>query len=158
MKNKHKRTFHQVFKWYDYDFLLQAMELWFSEASKRTESEGVHKAHKCTAKRMKLCYELLRRIRNDDYNDNVVLFPKVEHKWNMESTGLTGSARTAAGWSEDGHVDFDTMFNDPENYYPDKETYQKYLITNLKRAGQQRQRDLDYLAEIMKKYLFSFWD
>ena len=142
MKNKHKRTFHQVFKWYDYDFLLQAMELWFSEASKRTESEGVHKAHKCTAKRMKLCYELIRRIRNDDYNDNVILFPKVEHKWNINY----------------GHVDFDRMFNDPENYYPDKETYQKYLVINLKRARQQKQRDLDYLAELMKKYLFSFWD
>ena len=75
MKSKHKRLFHQVFKWWDYDFLLQAMELWFSEASKRTESEGVHKAHKRIAKRMKTCHELIRRIRNDNYGDNVVLFP-----------------------------------------------------------------------------------
>lgn len=143
MKNKHKRLFKQVFKWWDYSFLLEAMHLWFEHAANMTDEHGCHLVHKQTAKKMRICQLLIERIKKDDYNDNVVLFPKVEHTVNLDFR--SGNS-------------LEKSFNDPENYYPDKETYQKYLVLNMRRSAKQKQRDLDYLCAIIKKHLFSFWD
>jgi hypothetical protein len=72
MKNKHKRQFLNAYKWYDYSFLLLAMEDWLNNASKVTAKRGTHINADKTAKRMKVMAELAKRIREDNLQTNKV--------------------------------------------------------------------------------------
>lgn len=66
MKNKHKQRFLQAYKWWDYSFLLQAMEDWCENASKQHSKHGHLVCSKDTAKQLKLVSALIKRIREDD--------------------------------------------------------------------------------------------
>lgn len=72
MKNKHKRQFLNTYKWWDYSYLLLAMEHWFDNASKITMEKGVLLHADRTAHRMKICAELCKRIREDNSQRNEV--------------------------------------------------------------------------------------
>lgn len=72
MKNKHKRQFLNAYKWYDYSFLLMAMEDWLDNASKVTMKKGTHLNADKVAKKMKICAELCKRVREDEPQRNEV--------------------------------------------------------------------------------------
>jgi hypothetical protein len=72
VKNKHKRQFLNTYKWYDYSFLLMAMEDWLDNASKVTMKKGMHLNADRVAKRMRILAELARRIREESLQTNKV--------------------------------------------------------------------------------------
>ncbi len=92
MKNKHKRQFLNAYKWYDYSFLLLAIEDWLENASKITAKRGTHINADKTAKKMKVMAELAKRIREENIQCNKVfncrnvvgfdsgVFEKYEHR------------------------------------------------------------------------------
>lgn len=76
MKNKHKRQFLNAYKWYDYSFLLMAMEDWLDNASKVTMKKGMHLNVDKVAKKMKICAELCKRVREDNTQTNKVFITR----------------------------------------------------------------------------------
>jgi hypothetical protein len=76
MKNKHKRQFLNNYKWYDYSFLLMAMEDWLGNASKVTLKRGTHLNADKVAKKMKICAELCKRVREDVTQSNHVFLSR----------------------------------------------------------------------------------
>ena len=66
MKKSHKSKFLNSYKWYDYTFLLQAMEDWIDNASKQTNKHGSLVRSPQTAKEMKIAASLIKRIREDE--------------------------------------------------------------------------------------------
>ena len=66
MKKSHKSKFLNSYKWYDYTFLLQAMEDWLDNASKQTSKHGNLVRSPRTVKELKVAASLIKRIREDD--------------------------------------------------------------------------------------------
>ena len=63
MKNKAKRQFHNQFKWWDYSYMLEAIELWASNASYKHLTKGHHLNNEVVAKDLKILAELAKRLR-----------------------------------------------------------------------------------------------
>ena len=99
MKTKHKNRFLNSYKWWDYSYLLQAMEDWCDNASTQHSKHGHLVSSDKTAKQMKVAAALIKRIREDEYHNNLnKVFPcrnktamdkfcLGEHslEWNMDS-------------------------------------------------------------------------
>ena len=66
MKKTHKVKFLSSYKWYDYSYLLQAMEDWLDNASKQSSKHGSLTRSPQTAKEMKIAASLIKRIREDE--------------------------------------------------------------------------------------------
>ena len=71
MKTKHKNRFLNSYKWWDYSYLLQAMEDWLENSSKQHSKHGHLVSSDKTAKQMKVAAALIKRIREDEYHDNL---------------------------------------------------------------------------------------
>ena len=71
MKTKHKNRFLNSYKWWDYSYLLQAMEDWLENSSKQHSKHGHLVSSDKTAKQMKVAAALIKRIREDEYHENL---------------------------------------------------------------------------------------
>ena len=71
MKTKHKNRFLNSYKWWDYSYLLQAMEDWLENSSKQHSKHGHLVGSDKTAKQMKVAAALIKRIREDEYHNNL---------------------------------------------------------------------------------------
>ena len=71
MKTKHKNRFLNSYKWWNYSCLLQAMEDWLENASKQHSKHGHLVGSDKTAKQMKVAAALIKRIREDEYHNNL---------------------------------------------------------------------------------------
>lgn len=86
MKKKFRKQFHQQFKWYDQWFLLDAMILWIDNASKMHTKHGNLIRSEATGRDMKIVANVLKRIRDDNYDD---INPVFECR-NKRFSSLTG--------------------------------------------------------------------
>jgi len=55
--------------WWDYSYFLELQQMWLEESSRMHKDYGITTESEQTAKEMKICVELLERIRTDqDYS------------------------------------------------------------------------------------------
>lgn len=74
MKKKFRKQFHKQFPWYGQEYLLDAMILWTENASKMHSKHGNLVRSNDTSKKLKLITELLKRIREDNYDEPCEVF------------------------------------------------------------------------------------
>lgn len=141
MKNKHKRQFLNGYKWWDYCYLLQAIEDWTAHAAKMHETKGNTVSADKIAKKLKIVSTLCKRIKEDDYSDKTAIWPKVSSELYFGEP------------DERGLMELSTS-----NHKPDKKTYDRYFTKHMEHQKKQRENDLAYLMLFMKKHMFSFWD
>ena len=153
MKNKAKRQFHNQFKWWDYSYMLEAIELWASNAAYKHLTKGHHLNNESVAKDLKILAELAKRLKNDDYNDPWFL-PDYESE--HFSVPIEGSDLIKLKTKN-----YKVVYNNPER----KETIDSneetvYKIIKLKGKHHQRQREqaLEMFCNLIKRKLFNWWD
>ena len=155
MKNKAKRQFHNQFKWWDYSYMLEAIELWASEAAYKHVTKGHHLNNEVVAKDLKILAELAKRLKNDDYNDPWFL-P------NYDSENYTVPAEDIGeGWVEHRSRNYKLVYNNPERKETiDSDEKSVYKIFKLKGKHHKRQReqDLEMFCNLIKRKLFNWWD
>ena len=153
MKNRHKRQFLETFKWYDYSYLLQAVELWCANASKMHLTKGHHLNNEVVAKDLKVLAELAKRLKNDDYNDPWFL-PDYESE--HFSVPIEGSDLI-----ELKTKNYKVVYNNPERKETidsNEETVYKIVNLNLKHRNRVRKQDLEMFCNLIKRKLFNWWD
>lgn len=74
MEKKFRKQFHKQFPWYDQEYLLDVMILWTENASKMHSKHGNLVRSNDTSKKLKLITELLKRIRNSEYDKPCEVF------------------------------------------------------------------------------------
>lgn len=74
MKKKFRKQFHSQFKWFDQWYLLDAMILWIENASKMHTKHGNLIRSEATGRDMKIVANVLKRIRDDNYDDTNPVF------------------------------------------------------------------------------------
>ena len=141
MKNKHRRQFLNSYKWWDYCYLLQAIEDWCLHAAKMHESNGNTLNADKIAKKLRVVSALCKRIKEDDYSDKTAIWPKVSAELFFGEPDERGLRELSL-----------------KSHTPDKKTYDRYFTKHVEHHKKQRQQDLDYLMNFMKKHMFSFWD
>lgn len=94
MKSKHKSRFVNSYKWWDYSYLLLAMEDWLNNSSKEFKTKGCHVGSEKQSKQMKIAASLIKRIREDEVYDKP---NKVFNNRNV-SYGDLGSEFTSTKW------------------------------------------------------------
>ena len=153
MKNKAKRQFHDKFKWWDYSYMLEAIELWASNAAYKHLTKGHHLNNEVVAKDLKILAELAKRLKNDDYNDPWFL-PDYE------------SEHYTVPCQEDGFVEWKSknhklVYNNPERKETidsNEETVYKLIKLKVKNHKRQREQDLEMFCNLIKRKLFNWWD
>ena len=153
MKNKFKRQFHEQFKWWDYSYMLEAIELWASNAAYKHLTKGHHLNNEVVAKDLKVLAELAKRLKNDDYNDPWFL-PDYESE--HFSVPIEGSDLI-----ELKTKNYKVVYNNPErkeSIDSNEETVYKIIKLKGKHHKRQREQDLEMLCNMLKRNLFSLWD
>lgn len=136
MKNKHKRNFLSHYKWYDYCFLLQAIEDWCEHASKMTHKHGTHLNHKQKAKTLKILSLLAKRMSEDGFSvDYCCLYPRVDLDMIHE---------------KDNVLHFKQL--------PDEQTYDRVKRRLYKQQDRNQAYCLEYFCKLLQKHLFTLWD
>lgn len=119
--------------WFDYSFLLEAMEQWLLTHAHKVNTEGnLLNGHKY-AKRAKTMALLLRRVLDDNYSDNSMLAHGVFVEWTFEPTGR--GTRIIAS------------IND-----------QKAYEEAMKHADRMRKQDLEMFGKYFAKHISQLWD
>ena len=153
MKNKFKRQFHDKFKWWDYSYMLETIELWASNAAYKHLTKGHHLNNEVVAKDLKILAELAKRLKNDDYNDPWFL-PDYESE--HFSVPIEGSDLI-----ELKTKNYKVVYNNPERKETidsNKETVYKIIKLRSKFHKRQREQDLEMFCSLIKRKLFNWWD
>ena len=153
MKNKFKRQFHDKFKWWDYSYMLEVIELWASNASYKHLTKGHHLNNESVAKDLKVLAELAKRLKNDDYNDPWFL-PDYESE--LFSVPIEGSDLI-----ELKTKNYKVVYNNPERKETidsNEETVYKIIKLKGKHHKRQREQDLEMFCNLIKRKLFNWWD
>ena len=153
MKNKAKRQFHNQFKWWDYSYMLEAIELWASNAAYKHLTKGHHLNNEVVAKDLKVLAELAKRLKNDDYNDPWFL-PDYESE--HFSVPIEGSDLI-----ELKTKNYKVVYNNPERKETidsNEETVYKIIKLKGKNHKRQREQDLEMFCNLIKRKLFNWWD
>lgn len=135
MKNKHKRVIMQQFPWYDYSYLLGAIELWCSQASEMHKKKGCSLHSDKTSRQLRVAAHLCKRLMDDDYS-NPFWFGEVTIKSTFHLLEEVSGRR----------VHFERLPND------------KVFRLCQQKQVRQRQADLDMLTKLINKHLFGWWD
>ena len=162
MKNKAKRQFHNQFKWYDYSYLLQAVELWCANASKMHLTKGHHLNKELVAKKLKVMSELAKRLgeANHSYYD----VKKQQPYWEPEyDYTISFEPSDEKGFSEIKSRDCKFVYDSPERkevipVSEDDPKIRKLVKLQHNRIERQRKQDLEMLCNMLKRNLFSLWD
>ena len=153
MKNKFKRQFHDKFKWWDHSYMLEAIELWASNAAYQHPIKGHHLNNEVVAKDLKVLAELAKRLKNDDYNDPWFL-PDYESE--HFSVPIEGSDLI-----ELKTKNYKVVYNNPERKETidsNEETVYKIIKLKGKHHQRQREQDLEMFCNLIKRKLFNWWD
>ena len=153
MKTKFKRQFHDKFKWWDHSYMLEAIELWASNASYKHLTKGHHLNNEVVAKDLKILAELAKRLKNDDYNDPWFL-PDYESE--HFSVPIEGSDLI-----ELKTKNYKVVYNNPERKETidsNEETVYKIIKLKGKHHQRQREQDLEMFCNLIKRRLFNWWD
>lgn len=121
-------------KWWDYSFLLEAMEKWLRLHSEKVLSEGTHLYGHKYAKRALVMAELLKRIQEDDYIDMAKKVYGVSVVFDFEPLP-TGGCRLLSEIS-------------------DEKAYKRALH----HADLLKRQDLELFGKYFAKYITSLWD
>ena len=153
MKNKAKRQFHNQFKWWDHSYMLEAIELWASNASYKHLTKGHHLNNEVVAKDLKILAELAKRLKNDDYND----------PWFLPDCGIEHFSVPIEGSDliELKTKNYKVVYNNPERKETidsNEETVYKIIKLKGKHHKRQREQDLEMFCNLIKRKLFNWWD
>ena len=152
MKNKAKRQFHNQFKWWDYSYMLEAIELWASDAAYKHLTKGHHLNNEVVAKDLKILAELSKRLKNDNYS-NPWFIPDYDSEHYTVPCG--------DGFVELKSKNYKIIYNNPERKETidsdDKSVY-KIVNLNLKHRNRVRKQDLEMFCNLIKRKLFNWWD
>lgn len=125
---------------WDHCFLLMLMEAKFRRMAVAIGDEGHLLKADRSGKQLRTCAELCRRIREDNYLDN--LTGPVEYKtWWTPVDDFEGAHEYHCEISKDGKPLPDGQFREW-----------------CKMAERNKKNDLDYLCLMMRKHLLSWWD
>lgn len=120
--------------WFDYSFLLEAMEQWLLTHAHKVNTEGhLLNGHKY-ARRAKTMAALLRRVLEDDYLDNAKKRDGIVVDFWFEKLG-GGCSRMHMNVSN-------------------REKYDQAL----KHANAMRKQDLEMFGKYFAKYILQLWD
>ena len=76
INKKFVQQFHNNFPWFDHENLIEVMILWTENASKMHHKNGNLVRSEATSKKLKVITELLKRIRDDEYDNPCKVFTK----------------------------------------------------------------------------------
>ncbi len=113
---------------WDWSFLAKIMEYKLGRMAHLEETVGHHTTSLRDARHMRICKELLRRLREDNYWDNAC--KRYGVKWDPDEQGMLGG-----------------------NFKP--RTHIPYICDQSK---QQAENDQKYLGLLLGKYLRNWWD
>lgn len=148
-------NYKKLFKWipviwndreWDYIFFLDIIKFKLKKDSSFYENNGVSVNSKKVAKQMKLCIALIDRIKNDDYCSDML--DKIDEKY--------GEFITVPSDKPDCFILTRNKFD--ENDEKQKENYRKDIKKMVEHSDYLRKQDKDYLFDLMKKHIFSWWD
>lgn len=119
--------------WFDYSFLLEAMEQWLLTHAYKVNTEGhLLNGHKY-AKRATVMAALLRRVLEDDYSENSMRAHGVNIEWTFEPVAMGTIMRTSVS---------------------DQKAYERALA----HADRMRKQDLEMFGKYFTKYILQLWD
>ena len=133
--------------------MLEAIELWASNAAYKHLTKGHHLNNEVVAKDLKVLAELAKRLKNDDYNDPWFL-PDYESE--HFSVPIKGSDLI-----ELKTKNYKVVYNNPERKETidsNKETVYKIIKLKGKHHQRQREQDLEMFCNLIKRKLFNWWD
>jgi hypothetical protein len=133
--------------------MLEAIELWASNAAYKHLTKGHHLNNEVVAKDLKVLAELAKRLKNDDYNDPWFL-PDYESE--HFSVPIEGSDLI-----ELKTKNYKVVYNNPERKETIDSTQETvYKIIKLKGKHHKRQREqaLEMFCNLIKRKLFNWWD
>ena len=155
MKNKAKRQFHNQFKWWDYSYMLETIELWASDASHKHLTKGHHLNNEVVARDLKILAELAKRLKNDDYSDPWFLPDYESEHYTVPAEDI------GEGWVEHRSRNYKLVYNNPERKETidsNEETVYKIIKLKGKHHKRQREQDLEMFCNLIKRKLFNWWD
>ena len=153
MKNKFKRQFHDKFKWWDYSYILEAIELWASDAAYKHITKGHHLNNEVVAKDLKVLAKLAKRLKSDDYATYPWFIP------DYDSEHYTVPCDD--GFVELKSKNYKIIYNNPERKETidsDEKSVYKIVNMNLKHRNRVRKQDLEMFCNLIKRKLFNWWD
>jgi hypothetical protein len=133
--------------------MLEAIELWASNAAYKHLTKGHHLNNEVVAKDLKVLAELAKRLKNDDYNDPWFL-PDYESE--HFSVPIEGSDLI-----ELKTKNYKVVYNNPERKETidsTQETVYKIIKLKGKHHKRQREQDLEMFCNLIKRKLFNWWD
>ena len=133
--------------------MLEAIELWASNASYKHLTKGHHLNNEVVAKDLKVLAELAKRLKNDNYNDPWFL-PDYESE--HFSVPIKGSDLI-----ELKTKNYKVVYNNPERKETidsNEETVYKIIKLKGKHHKRQREQDLEMFCNLIKRKLFNWWD
>lgn len=155
-----KRTYRFIIKlfkygkllWYDYEFdyvyLLRVMQLKFNLMAEHFERDGHLMCSERRAEELRLCANLIERIVQNDYSElplSKLTEMYGEIKWEFTPTEHPSASRL--------HIFRERAKEGTPEYEDEKKKFKKIMEA----ADAQKQRDIDYLCDTMKK-LQQWWD
>jgi hypothetical protein len=133
--------------------MLEAIELWASNAAYKHLTKGHHLNNEVVAKDLKVLAELAKRLKNDDYNDPWFL-PDYESE--HFSVPIEGSDLI-----ELKTKNYKVVYNNPERKETidsNEETVYKIIKLKGKHHKRQREQALEMFCNLIKRKLFNWWD
>jgi hypothetical protein len=99
---------------------------------------GNHLSAPRSAKQVRVCAELCRRMKADEYFENVAANVTYEHSWDVTELGT--STLTIRTFKDGVELDWPTL----KRYH--------------EAADRNKKNDLNYLTTLMRRHLFTWWD
>ena len=135
---------------FDYSFLLELLQFKLTLMAQSFEKHGISVNSRKISKELKLCADLIQRIIEDKYAD--IELEHIDRKYGelvWESTPVEGNKNLATlhlyrKKALEGTAEYKQMMDESRKAY--------------KNAELQKQRDIDYLCDTMKKRMQLWWD
>jgi len=134
---------------WDYNFLYEILYFKLINMERYLREHGHSTNAEKDAGRIKTCTNLLKRLMDDEYHDTV--FKKHDKKWG-EPEFNWGELNDKPGYSELKIKKPNVITKEDEEIESNEYNHLMQVENNL------RQRDIDYLFSIIKKYHQGWWD
>lgn len=147
-----------IFRWipiiwkdrdWDHTFLYKVLRFKLSNMERYSRNNGHHVNSERDANRIKICVNLLNRLLNDEYHD--IVFKKHYEKWGKPKFNWT-DIKDRPNYSELKIIKPNVVTKEDE----EKESNEYRNLMQIE--ANSRQRDIDYLFEIIRKHHQEWWD
>jgi len=133
---------------WDFFFIWVILHKKLELMEKEIRNNGHHVNHIRDAEQIKLCVNLLKRLIDDDYHENV--FKNHDKKW--------GQSHMKWEPTKDPELTSLHIIRDNANTDEEKEQETKEFRILGSKVEQLKQQDINYLFDYMKKHIQCWWD